>query len=234
MSRAIAALRPLALLKWATPRSSSPRLLGVLPLVNRSSGPRRPARRGADSSLARQPIEPRHRGPDRAAPGRGPRGPEPTPGSYALLGDAYYQRARETGDPSYYTRADGSFAAALSRDPANVTAIAGQATLALARHDFSGGCDSPGGRAARAADGPPVRAPRRRADRARSLRRRGEHAEPDGSPEGEPHGLRADLLLPRAPRRPPRRAAGDALRGLGGRRQPRGRGLRPGPRWASF
>ena len=41
--------------------------------------------------------------------------------------------------PSYYTRADGSFAAALGRDPANVTAIAGQATLALARHDFSGG-----------------------------------------------------------------------------------------------
>jgi tetratricopeptide (TPR) repeat protein len=60
-------------------------------------------------------------------------------GTYALLGDAYYQRARETGDPSYYTRADGSFAAALARDPQNVTAIAGQATLALARHDFSGG-----------------------------------------------------------------------------------------------
>jgi tetratricopeptide (TPR) repeat protein len=61
--------------------------------------------------------------------------------SYALLGDAYYQRARETGDPSYYTRADGSFAAALDRDPTNVTAATGQATLALARHDFQGGLE---------------------------------------------------------------------------------------------
>ncbi len=36
---------------------------------------------------------------------------------YALLGDAYYQQARETGDPAYYSRAEGSFNAALSRDP---------------------------------------------------------------------------------------------------------------------
>ena len=61
-------------------------------------------------------------------------------GSYALLGDAYYQRARETGDPGYlHARRRAPSRRRLRRDPANVTAIAGQATLALARHDFSGG-----------------------------------------------------------------------------------------------
>ncbi len=58
---------------------------------------------------------------------------------YALLGDAYYQRARETGDPAYYSRAEGSFNAALSRDPNDLTATLGKGTLALARHDFRAG-----------------------------------------------------------------------------------------------
>ena len=135
MSRAIAAFRPLRTLKWATPALVFCALLGVLTLVNRSSGPAPSGSGGVDSSLAPQPtsldtIE-QLQAAVRADPSHA--------ANYALLGDAYYQRARETGDPSYYTRADGSFAAAVSRDPANVTAISGQATLALARHDFSGG-----------------------------------------------------------------------------------------------
>ena len=60
---------------------------------------------------------------------------------YALLGDAYYQRARETGDPAYYSRAEGSFNAALNRDPNDLTATLGKGTLALARHDFQAGLD---------------------------------------------------------------------------------------------
>jgi tetratricopeptide (TPR) repeat protein len=58
---------------------------------------------------------------------------------YDLLGDAYMQKVRETGDASYYTRASGVYATALglnSRDPAAVT---GAGTLALARHDFKAG-----------------------------------------------------------------------------------------------
>ena len=64
---------------------------------------------------------------------------------YALLGDAYYQRARETGDPAYYSRAEGSFNAALSRDPNDLTATIGKGTLALARHDFEPGLALPSG-----------------------------------------------------------------------------------------
>jgi tetratricopeptide (TPR) repeat protein len=59
--------------------------------------------------------------------------------AYALLGDAYYQRARETGDPSYYSRADRAFDAALERDPRDPVATVGAGTLALARHDFDAG-----------------------------------------------------------------------------------------------
>jgi tetratricopeptide (TPR) repeat protein len=138
MPKAIATLRPLALVKWAMPPLVVfAALLGVLTLVNRSSVPSSDAP-GTASSLARPPTSLDTEGQItqlqsavRADPGDA--------GGYALLGDAYYQRARETGDPAYYTRADGSFEAALSRDPANVTAIAGKATLALARHDFRGG-----------------------------------------------------------------------------------------------
>jgi tetratricopeptide (TPR) repeat protein len=112
-------------------------LLGVLTLANRSSVPSSDAR-GTTSSLARPPTSLDTEGQISQLQSAVRADPSDA-GSYALLGDAYYQRARETGDPAYYTRADGSFEAALSRDPANVTAIAGQATLALARHDFRGG-----------------------------------------------------------------------------------------------
>jgi tetratricopeptide (TPR) repeat protein len=55
---------------------------------------------------------------------------------YAALGGAYLQRARETGDPGFLSRADRSFAAALRRDPRNVDAVLGAGTLAGLRHDF--------------------------------------------------------------------------------------------------
>ena len=58
---------------------------------------------------------------------------------YALLGDAYLQKARESGDASFYTRADRSYAAALRRDDRSVTAVIGAGTLANTRHDFGRG-----------------------------------------------------------------------------------------------
>jgi len=61
------------------------------------------------------------------------------PGSvdaYALLGDAYVTRARATGDPSLYARADRVLGTALRRDPRNVAALVGAGTLAGLRHDF--------------------------------------------------------------------------------------------------
>src|SRR5215208_1904208 len=40
--------------------------------------------------------------------------------AYAGLGDAYLARARATGDPGFYSRAERAFGAALRRDAANV------------------------------------------------------------------------------------------------------------------
>jgi tetratricopeptide (TPR) repeat protein len=58
-------------------------------------------------------------------------------GVYAALGEAYLQRARESGDPGFYSRAGRSFGAALRRDPRNVDAVLGAGTLAGLRHDFA-------------------------------------------------------------------------------------------------
>jgi tetratricopeptide (TPR) repeat protein len=57
--------------------------------------------------------------------------------SWALLGLAYQQRARETGDPSYYTKSDGALhqAIALKRD--DYLVYAGLGSLALSRHRFT-------------------------------------------------------------------------------------------------
>lgn len=59
----------------------------------------------------------------------------------AGLGNAYYQRTRETGDAAFYTRAEEAYEKGLASDPDNVAALTGQATLALARHDFSAGLE---------------------------------------------------------------------------------------------
>jgi tetratricopeptide (TPR) repeat protein len=56
--------------------------------------------------------------------------------SYALLGLAYQQRARETGDPSYYPRAAGVLGRATALAPRNPLASSGVAALALSRHRF--------------------------------------------------------------------------------------------------
>jgi tetratricopeptide (TPR) repeat protein len=57
-------------------------------------------------------------------------------GALGLLGLAYQQRARETGDPTYYTKSEGVLRRALALDPADRFATSGLGSLALARHDF--------------------------------------------------------------------------------------------------
>lgn len=57
--------------------------------------------------------------------------------AYGQLGAAYVQRARETGDPSYYTKADAVVAEALRRDPRDQAALAVKGSLALSRHQFA-------------------------------------------------------------------------------------------------
>jgi len=53
-----------------------------------------------------------------------------------LLGLAYQQRARETGDPSYYTKSEGVLHRALRYSPDDLVATGGLGALALSRHRF--------------------------------------------------------------------------------------------------
>lgn len=54
------------------------------------------------------------------------------------LGLALLQRVRETGDVSYYLRAQRVIADGLARDPSNAGAYTARGALRLARHDFRG------------------------------------------------------------------------------------------------
>jgi tetratricopeptide (TPR) repeat protein len=55
-----------------------------------------------------------------------------------FLGLAYQQRARETGDPVYYTKSNGVLRRALRYAPNDLVATGGLGTLALSRHRFRG------------------------------------------------------------------------------------------------
>ncbi|MEU4656595.1 tetratricopeptide repeat protein [Streptomyces sp. NPDC023723] len=57
---------------------------------------------------------------------------------WATLGLALVEQARTTGDPSRYPPAQRALARSLELRPGNDQALAGQAALAAARHDFAG------------------------------------------------------------------------------------------------
>ncbi|MFI1367815.1 tetratricopeptide repeat protein [Streptomyces griseochromogenes] len=57
-------------------------------------------------------------------------------GSWATLGLAYVEQARTKGDPARYPQADKALRRSLALAPGNDQALAGQAALAAARHDF--------------------------------------------------------------------------------------------------
>jgi tetratricopeptide (TPR) repeat protein len=61
--------------------------------------------------------------------------------AYTALGDIYLQRARETSDPAFYSRAGQAFDAARRLAPDDANAVIGLGTLALARHDFQEGLE---------------------------------------------------------------------------------------------
>ena len=56
--------------------------------------------------------------------------------TWALLGLGYQQRARETGDPAYYTKSEGALRRALALDSKDYLAVSGLASLAASRHRF--------------------------------------------------------------------------------------------------
>jgi tetratricopeptide (TPR) repeat protein len=107
--------------------------LGVLMLMNRSSDPVSRSAAG-DVQVAGGSTDSQIRAFQnavRARPGD-PRG-------YAGLAAEYLQKVRETGDPTFYTKAGGLLTKARGLAPRNVDVLTGLGTLALARHDFSGG-----------------------------------------------------------------------------------------------
>jgi tetratricopeptide (TPR) repeat protein len=53
-----------------------------------------------------------------------------------LLGLAYQQRARETGDPTYYAKSNGVLRRALALAPSDLLATSGLGSLELSRHRF--------------------------------------------------------------------------------------------------
>ena len=56
--------------------------------------------------------------------------------SYTTLGFAYLQKARETGDPSYYQKADEALGNSLEHHSDDYATVSGMGALALARHQF--------------------------------------------------------------------------------------------------
>ena len=61
--------------------------------------------------------------------------------SYSQLGLAYLQKARETGDPTYYQKTEEALDQALSLQPDDYASVSAKGALALARHDFSAALD---------------------------------------------------------------------------------------------
>jgi tetratricopeptide (TPR) repeat protein len=66
-----------------------------------------------------------------------------SPNGHARLGDAYFQKARETGDARgvLVARAEESYRAALRRDPRDVAATVGLGLVALNGHGFAQGLE---------------------------------------------------------------------------------------------
>jgi tetratricopeptide (TPR) repeat protein len=58
--------------------------------------------------------------------------------AYVALAASYVQKARETGDPSHYERAEDAVTRALALAPDHAGALTERGTLRLARHDFRG------------------------------------------------------------------------------------------------
>jgi tetratricopeptide (TPR) repeat protein len=58
--------------------------------------------------------------------------------SWSGLGVAYVEQARQSGDPTFYPKAEKALSRSLRLAPDNADALAGQAALAAARHDFTG------------------------------------------------------------------------------------------------
>jgi tetratricopeptide (TPR) repeat protein len=113
-----AALAAFLLLRAAEPPSSRGEARAVAPALSRPGG-------STDAEIAR--LQAIVRGAPRETAPR------------VQLATAYLAKARETGDPAFYVRADGLLRAALARAPGDPDALVASAGLALSRHEFQRG-----------------------------------------------------------------------------------------------
>ncbi len=67
------------------------------------------------------------------------KGDDPT--NLTNLGLAYLQKAREAGDPVFYTKAEQVLKKALELNPSNASALGGMGSLSLSRHQFGQGLE---------------------------------------------------------------------------------------------
>lgn len=118
----------------AVAHRSEPSALGAPPAATAGALPSPRGSTAARVALHQRNVRERPRSPD----------------ARALLAAAYLQRARETGDPALYGRADGVVRRALALAPDHAGALTQAGVLALARHDFRAAL-SYGQRARRAA-----------------------------------------------------------------------------------
>ena len=140
--------------------------------------------------------------------------------SLDALGLAYQQRARETGDPAYYTKSEQALNRALRLAPRDLVATSGLGSLALSRHRFAEALVL--GRKAHADladDGAQLRHHRRRPRRARPLSRGIRGVRHDGDAATRPLLVRARLARPRAARTRARGDRDDEARRPGGCRR---------------
>jgi tetratricopeptide (TPR) repeat protein len=124
------------ILKLATPLVVFGAVLALLTFVNRLDAPApvAPAAEPVGGGVAARSGSDRLR-ELQAAVAAAPRDAS----AYAALGDAFLQRARETGDPGWYARAGRAYGAGMRRDPRDLGVLVGAGTLANLRHDFSTG-----------------------------------------------------------------------------------------------
>ncbi len=138
------------------------------------------------------------------------------------LGLAYLQRVRETGDASYYPKADGILHEALGIQPRDLIATAGLGPARARPPPVSPGAHARPSRTLDLADDRGrVRRDRRRRDRARALPAGVRGVQSHDGAEAERRVVRARLVRTRAARRHRRRGARDGARVLGRSRRAR-------------
>jgi tetratricopeptide (TPR) repeat protein len=129
--------RPL-LLKLLVPLMTFAATLAVIAALNRSSSPAPGTIAGSGGAVVQ---DARSTDARIASLQQAIREDGANPDRDAALGDAYLQKARETGDAGFYVRAEQVYGRALKESPAHAAALAGMATLRLGQHMFRAAFD---------------------------------------------------------------------------------------------